>query len=328
MNATKRINEKSSAGAFFRDAFIIAAIVIVLALLIESCIESNFPNIDKLDAELASGTTDILYFGASDIEGHAPEDIDTRTMVEMLREDTGRKVTSIAHPAYHTGVFEAYSDYVCQSPGKPKLVIAPINLRSFSPEWDLRPGYQFSDEIAALTGDEGNVLLRLWTRISRLLSSGESFTLAEWKKQPVYFGSSQRGIVKDYVTGEDPVETEAIMSKYIFHYGAYLDPHHRRLESLRLMLENYRDCGVPVILYITPIDHELGVHYVGEEFNIIVDKNIATVMAVGDEYEVLVLDLAYDVGSNGFDHPNTPNEHLRDSGRRYVIEQIAQAIEY
>ena len=50
------------------------------------------------------------------------------------------------YDAYHIGIYLEYAQYIVAQENLPQVVIIPINLRSFSPEWDMRPEYQFEKE--------------------------------------------------------------------------------------------------------------------------------------------------------------------------------------
>ena len=89
----------------------------------------------------------VLYLGDSTIERIAHQDDDRRAITEMLDAHLGGGVLGVSHSAYHPTMYKWLSRLFEVLPGKPRLVIIPVNLRSFSPVWEYHPEYQFTEEI-------------------------------------------------------------------------------------------------------------------------------------------------------------------------------------
>jgi len=104
------------------------------------------PEIVRLDAYLDS-RTNIIYLGDSTLSLPAGQVTTGEILQEMLPDCS---VGEIAHPAYNLDLYLHYVRYIVRSAHPPDIVIVPINMRSFSPEWDKRPGYQFEEEKKAL----------------------------------------------------------------------------------------------------------------------------------------------------------------------------------
>jgi hypothetical protein len=112
-----------------------------------------------LDQQLQKGA-DIVYFGDSILIHPAGEP----TIPEILRSLVPHyTIGEVAHPAYHLDLYERYVNYLVEHGPKVESVIIPINMRSFSPEWDLRPTYQFEREKIILT--YGPLLSSLFYRL-------------------------------------------------------------------------------------------------------------------------------------------------------------------
>ena len=52
-------------------------------------------------------------------------------------------------------------------------------------------------------------------------------------------------------------------------------------------------------------------------------RRVKTILDFTEKLGVSVIDLSNDLDSSFFNHPNTPNEHLNEKGRRYVAKSIA-----
>ena len=90
---------------------------------------------------------DIVYFGDSTINWSAQNDTSQQSMAGLLQLRLPNvHVTKITYPSYQSDVYLAYSEYIARKKDHPRFVIIPINLRSFSPEWNLKPHWQFEDE--------------------------------------------------------------------------------------------------------------------------------------------------------------------------------------
>ena len=101
---------------------------------------------DKTDAILKD-KPEVIIFGDSVMTVSDPKDIDKRPTDLMLQEKIPNlNVESIDYLAYNPDIYLEYIKYITNNKFKPKAVIIAINLRSFSPDWDQNPGYQFEQE--------------------------------------------------------------------------------------------------------------------------------------------------------------------------------------
>ena len=140
---------------------------------------------------------DILYFGDSTVW----HPTGTQTTAEMLQELLpNQKVGELSHAAYGMDVYLSYVQYLLRQENRPRHVIIPINMRSFSPEWDLRPGYQFTREKRVL--EMGIPLTTLLGRPLQLFGGYDpTITLEEFLHSPVYNSDTLVGQVQDFEGG-------------------------------------------------------------------------------------------------------------------------------
>ncbi len=122
-------------------------VFIVLLAVVHGGISMLFPpslpaEIVQFDRYLAQGV-DVLYLGDSTLLLPFGE-VTTGEILQELLPD--QRVGQIAHPAYGLDLFYDYAAYVDRHGGWSPTLVLPINLRSFSPAWDMRPAYQFEKE--------------------------------------------------------------------------------------------------------------------------------------------------------------------------------------
>jgi len=117
---------------------------------------------------------------------------------------------------------------------------------------------------------------------------------------------------------------ENIQNSFILFFMADLDSHHRKLESLRRLIDTADRAGVKVYFYITPLDHERGEKYLGKEFSDQVKKNTETVCAIIESKKHQCLDLSFSLSSDNFINPNFPDDHLNEKGRLFVASEVTK----
>ncbi|MBX3013894.1 MAG: hypothetical protein KF832_20395 [Caldilineaceae bacterium] len=279
---------------------------------------------------------DILYFGDSTLW----HPTGTQSTASMLQEQLpARKVSELSHAAYGMDVYLSYINYMLRQNQQPALVIIPINMRSFSPEWDRRPGYQFTYEKRVL--GMGIPLTRIWGRPLQLFGGYEpSITQDEFLHSTVYTDSVPIGQVEDFEgsVGVAPVAQEggeqfayyqevADNADYqrlmTYYYMEQLTPAHRKVTAMITLAQQLQAAGVGVLFYITPVNAEFGDVYLGEAFRQQFSANVAVIQNELAALELPLLDLSFDLAAYFF----SDTEHLRQSGKQYIAEQLARTID-
>ena len=91
--------------------------------------------------------TDIIYLGDSTIHHASPQDLNHGAISDMIQELFPHySIGRVSAAAYQMDLFLEIVKYIANHDYSPKVIIIPINLRSFSPEWHMRPEYQFEKE--------------------------------------------------------------------------------------------------------------------------------------------------------------------------------------
>ena len=162
------------------------------------------------------------------------DELNTGDLLQELNPDM--PVSTISHAAYHVGVYEAFSKYICTAENKPKAVIFPINLRSFGSEWDPIPHWQFNEEIAQINREIGNQnrssnpTMNFWYRFYYL------FTEKELTESEVIEGSFVNYPTEEILTLRDSFGEETLDDKkariFVNNYLYDLNPNHRKVTQL------------------------------------------------------------------------------------------------
>jgi acetyl esterase/lipase len=312
--------------------------LVLLQILVSIVFPAEIPpEIVRLDEYLADGV-DIVYFGDSTLS--LPEgEVTTGEILQELLPDY--VVGEISHPAYGLDLYLNYIKYIVRSNHHPDTIIVPINMRSFSPEWDMRPAYQFEKETKILT--LGVPLSRMFFRPLKVFGLFHPpISQSQFENAPVYDGDTLVGTVKDFegetaseqlqgdagnvyrqVKLEDDEKAEDILK---YHYMFGLKPDHRKLKAMLRIAELADKNDMHVIFYITSVNYLLGERFLGSAFSERLAANIEVVqslLAANRTANMTVLDLGFGLEAYAF----VDMEHLTEIGKEYVAEQVAQAIQ-
>ncbi|MCE7984599.1 MAG: hypothetical protein DYG89_25785 [Caldilinea sp. CFX5] len=279
---------------------------------------------------------EILYFGDSTL-WHPEGSQTTAAMLQELLPD--RRIGELSHAAYGMDVYRSYINFMLRQGYRPALVIIPINMRSFSPEWDQRPGYQFTQEKRVLA--LGLPLARAFGRPLSLFGGYEPMiTQDDFLRSPVYAGTTKIGQVQDF-EDEDSVAplAEGGGEQFVYYqelpadgdyqrlltyyYMAEVSPNHRKIRAMIDIAQRLQRVGVPVLFYVTPVNVELGDVYVGEAFRQQFAANVNVVQEQLAGQGIELLDLSFDLAAYFF----TDTEHLRQPGKQSIAEQLAARID-
>lgn len=315
---------------------------LVLLVVVHSGISMLFPaslpaEIVQFDRYLAQGV-DLLYLGDSTLMLPVGE-VTTGEILQELLPD--RRVGQVAHPAYGFELFHDYAAHMDRHGASPQTLVLPINLRSFSPAWDKRPAYQFEKESTIL--EMGLPLARVLLRpLEAFGFFRPSISQQAFLDAPVYDGDEIVGQVRDFETLaadeileegaeityrevelEDEETAQAVLT---YHYMLALESDHRKLDAMVAVAELAAERGVNAIFYLSPVNVEQGERFLGSEFGERLADNIQVVQSRLDAValdRVKLLNLAFDLPAYDF----TDMEHLTETGKEYVAEQIALAVE-
>lgn len=324
---------------FFLKLITFVALLLTLQAAVSAIRPPKLPQeILALDQYLQADV-DLIYLGDSILIYPAGEPTIPEMLQGLLPNHT---MGAVAHPAYQPDLYERYVNYLVKHKSQVKTVIIPINMRSFSPEWDLRPTYQFEREKIILT--YGPFLSTLFYQLFATFGLFDSpISQAEFQAATVFSGDLPAGKVAefeeligdrdtqaetnptefDYHAGlPSENEVEALKGTLVYYYMFSLDSRHRKLESLRVIGRLLQTNGITPIFYITPINYQLGEQYLGQTFRERLTENTAVVAQILDEEGVDVLNLVFELEAYNF----VDTEHLTENGKAYVAEALAAVI--
>ena len=300
---------------------------LVLMLVLQVLVGMRTMNFGKL-AELQEGLPECeVLFLSSSVDYYADEgDSDKRPISRMLDSLQQKKVLGISDAAYHMEIFKSYVNYLIRTEARPELVIFEVNLRSFSPEWNMRPEYSFDREIKVL--ENGYNFENIFYRpLLALEEKSHALSQEEFLKTPVYKGSEKVGLVQDYLFDDTIVNEEPITQKFIFHYLYALDADHKKIKALNEMIRESNSVGLELLFVVSPIDYTLGEKYLPGEFLSMTDQNISFIKSVIESKGSHILDLSRLLTPEYFSYLKYPNEHLKERGRLAVASEISDWID-
>lgn len=279
----------------------------------------NLPIGKKLDQS-------VLYLGDSTLKTFHNLDGDKSSIPEMLGKMVNKNVVGMSSGGYHLEMYNLIVKYVVDNNIKVDTIIIPLNMRQFSAQWTGEPWSQFNCERYILNHDI------LWSIAYKPLSVYSDF-FGDKRAQDVYYNekvydyNAYAGIVRDFAVGFKTPDTIKTRKKIVFHYRYKIDPSHRRIKALEELCQTSKRHHQNILFYVTPVDpNYLESTYRGTLG--IINANLDYVKGVIQSNGFTVMDLLTALPSNYFawDENLYPNEHLKESGRRYVASRLALAL--
>jgi len=279
---------------------------------------ASFPELQTLKKALKSNK-DVILFGSSVNRHTSSNDTDKRSIAEMLDKLlTKQNVVGISHGAYQADIYLEFVKYIAKQKRDEKpIIIIPINLRYFSPEWDLRPSYQFAKEKCLLNG------YPFWANFKY-----REIKETEFHNFLVYNPNGRIEKVKDYlyISTKELDKLSEMRKGFIFRYMQPLKANHRKLKSLLKICEIGKETDLKIVMYITPIDYTYAEQLKIQGFRQHLYDSVNTIKSTLASCEIELIDLSMVLNSSYFDYNQRPNEHLNMSGRREVAKALKSAI--
>jgi hypothetical protein len=285
---------------------------------------------------------DVLLFGDSTSVLVSPFDLSLRSLGELVRRRL-RPTRScvVAALGYHSDVYAALLRAVRVMPQHPALVVLPVNVRQFGPEWSLNPSQQFTDVIAAAdayAADPSRPIAVVEPAMRGNLLRGDAASEA-WLRflaAPVDYPGREERTVGDFVDAvsrghDDGNRDEWFRMIWSFHFLFPLDVHAPRFESLRAAVQSATAMGADVLVYVTPANHEAGLRLLGPAFDEALGTKVAAVRAsvtaaVAGPGGADLLDWSRTLSPSDFFIDDEVLSHLNEFGRDRLADLLVEAI--
>lgn len=266
--------------------------------------ESPEPKEVSLFKKYLKKNVEVIYFGDSSATSYSYQDQNKSPIQGFLAEDLKKyQVGAITHPAYMMDTFEKYVKYLTDHNQTVKIVIITVNLRSFSKEIEENPMNEFRK--AKIFLDYPSPLLNIFYQ-----------PMAAFKVYKVDETSN--------LTDSNDTMVQQLTLRYMYE----LSPNQKGVKAMEKLKKDLKGSNVKALFYITPVDYQAASQYVGEAFEKKVSQNISLIKETLDQPNIDVLDLSFGLNHESFDWPGIyMNEHLKEDGRRFVAEQLADYIE-
>ena len=276
----------------------------------------------------------LLLLGDSVAERVSWNDYDDRTLAEIVVQNL-RGITDVAVVSYGGFTLEVFYYLMLaleKMKHKPDLIVLPINMRNFSPQWDLEPMWQFLPEIEEIKRFIANPSLRSPVgRAQRETISTAVFN--SFDATPVKFTLSPFNRIAQFrlLINSTPATEEQrrfrLQQIFVFHYTNKLAMGHRKLNALENILELLKIMRLPFFAYITPLNVDAGERFVGPEFSVALRENVQIVTDLVYKYltgsRSVFKNWSETMHSEYFFHADNATEHLNEAGRIILAESIS-----
>jgi hypothetical protein len=273
----------------------------------------------------------VVLFGDSVSVRVAREDSDRRTLQKMVEQELYQKAIPANYfsgKGFHLRLFMHLISAMRVRDKKPDLVVVPINLRCFSPQWMYHPHWQFEKDIRKFCKKFKVPYIK--TNV-KLPESSE-----EYWKMPISCYKSDHSTVGDFmkiIKNKDGLDENGILFRrrqlFIFHYLYKLSSENDSLCSMKTLI---KESGLNMLLYFTPLNYAGGEELLGRAFIDHVEENKKIVMdalhqARDMKKNITVRDYAGLLDSGFFFSRYDTAEHLNDKGRKRLSKLLAEDIE-
>jgi hypothetical protein len=276
---------------------------------------------------------DIFVLGDSVSSFIADEDKDTTILHEMLYNKLSEtyKVYGIHHMGFHFGVFYYILKALLAMGNCPKLVIMPINMRSFSPSWDYNPVHLYTDTINEIDGylKVKNQFLHDTLGLKEHVAFDDYIRLKH--DYPLVGNRAISELIAWYTRklkeGAPEYELRNRV-QFSLHYLLPITEENRKLQALRNIIELCSNHNIRLLTFATPINHEAAKEFCGDVFEKLYNQNINKVCQLfsGVEHIAAFRDYSSKLDREQFRHRSYQAEHLNESGRRKLADILCEDI--
>jgi len=321
--------------AFFIASILIGSIALPMAAAIDFFWKRTDKHADLLMKEFNSRPVDVLFFGDSTIRFTGERDVNRDGIDTFFLNQSGLSICAIASQGFTAILYSQYVQLLDSTRYRPKLVIIPVNLRVFSDSVAKRPSTSFP--LRQIYTRYRAIGVFEWRDYLKYRFLGlEDRLNNEWRNQPVVHGTVNLGTngeilaasridePLDYAPEREPQYARQLAIKFRYHYMMPVETNDPMLKRIEETLGHLKKLGIPVLLYLTPINVQDGDRYVGTEFSEQVFRNVSVIKGRIAAHGETVIDLSRSLDPSFFIHKRDVFEHLNTDGREFVAQQVAQ----
>lgn len=321
---------------FFIVFILVGSISLPTVVAIDFFWKRTDKHADLLIKEFNSRPIDVLYFGDSTIRFTGERDVNKNGIDTFFQQRSGLSMCAIASQGFTAILYSQYVRLLDSTRYRPKLVIIPVNLRVFSDSVARRPSSSFP--LRQIYTRYRSTGVFAWSDYLKYRFLGlEDRLNNEWYDEQVIHGTANLGTNRqilaasridewlDYAPEREHRYARQLALKFRYHYMMHVGSKDPMLGYLEDTLDHLKKLGIPVLLYLTPINTQDGVRYVGNEFSEQVYRNFAVIRQRIKAHGETVIDLSRSLDPSFFIHKRDVFEHLNTEGREFVAQQVAHA---
>jgi hypothetical protein len=291
---------------------------------------------------------EILFLGDSTVERVSRYDEDKRSTPEVLNDMIkDSDVVGISHSAYTMNHYYHLIKLFGVLRDKPKTVIIPVNMRSFSPSWYERPQFQFNRQIEILNDYYKNKERRRSYFLKQDKPSEQD--LKAFFELSVDYPLTNFNLIKQFeecinnktdISLEQKEKRRALI--FTYYYLHRLSSQNPIILKMIQLLKLLNRLNVPYVFYITPINYQAAIRYVGNIFLEYFSQNINILSEILQNHQCqymkygqdtiknqtpgYCLDFSRQLSGNYFFHRDELTEHVNIEGKKYIASNIARFI--
>lgn len=292
-----------------------------------------FPGLAELRRRYAGGgdAPAVLLLGDSVSVRVAHGDSDPRPLHRMVADMLPVSSAAIVSSAFQGEIFRDLMCALAVLPRRPTLVVMPINLRAFSPQWHSNPLWEMRQEREIIRRFVDDPAIAIDPVETVVAGPGFFDRYDATPARSVLSDLQSNGEFRALSLAQPSDERDAALryrELFAWHYGFRLVREHPKLRALAEAVATAADLCGRVMTYITPINMEMGAHLLGNRFRGQMAETVDTARAgLASAGPGGTLDFCSYLGKQYFFHTNLATEHLRDTGRSKLARAIVAGIE-
>jgi hypothetical protein len=213
---------------------------------------------------------------------------------------------------------------------RPRLIIVPINLRSFSNTWVPHPLYRFEEYQRLIRHDSLFYSLAHRPLAALRWYDGVEGSQDDYDRAPIYDGDHLVGLQGPLAQtafhgAGGASREERLRTAFVMRYAAHLRAEEPRVEALRSLALVLRDRHVAALFYLTPVDWQEARRLAGPSIVGHIEHNARLLTSVLTGTGATVKDWSLLLDHDAFSWDELPNEHLKETGRRELAGLIVSA---